>query len=72
MICLVAGTFKDAEKWAKSQNLRIEEWFFAKDLFTIYGKKNFHTILVHEGIDHLTNDQLNRLLTACWECGRRK
>lgn len=72
MICLIAGTFKDAEKWAKAQNLRIDEWFYAKDVFTIYGRKHFHTIVVSEGIDSLTNDQLNRLLTAAWECGRRK
>lgn len=72
MICLISGTLKDAEKWAKSQNLRVDEWFWAKDVFEIYKRKNFHTIIVHEGIDHLSNDQLNRLLTAGWEVGRRR
>lgn len=73
MICLIAGTKKDAEKWAKSQNLSFNEWFWPANLFDIYARKGeFHTILVHDGIDHLTNDQLNRLLTAAWESGRRR
>lgn len=72
MICLIAGTQRDAEKWARSQNLRADEWFYPNSVFDIYKKKHFHTILVHDGIDNLTNDQLNRLLTAAWDCGRRK
>lgn len=71
MICLVAGTRLFAEKWARSQSLRNEEWFFA-DLFEILKHKNFHTIVVHEGIDNLSNDQLNRLLVAAWEQGRKR
>lgn len=72
MICLIAGTPTDAKKWARSQNLRDDEWFHPNTIFDIYKKKNFHTIVVNEGIEHLTNDQLNRILTAAWECGRRK
>lgn len=72
MICLIAGTRKDAEKWARAQNFRIDEWFYPDSVFDIYKRKNFHTILVHENIDLITNDQLNRLLTTAWECGRRK
>lgn len=72
MICLIAGAKIFADKWAKSQNLRADEWFFANDIFTIYKHKHFHTILVHEGIDLLTNDQLNVLLTTAWEAGKRK
>lgn len=72
MICLIAGTLKHAKKWAQSQNLREDEWFHPTTVFDIYKHKGqFHTLLVHEGIDHLTNEQLNRLLTAGWECGRR-
>lgn len=72
MICLIAGTAKDADKWARGQNLRAEEWFYGATLFHIYGKKNFHTIIVPENIDLLSNNELNRLLTAAWECGRKR
>lgn len=72
MICLIAGSQQHATKWAKSQNLQFDEWFWPSNVFEIYKRKNFHTILVHEGIDMLSNDQLNRLLVAAWECGRRR
>lgn len=73
MICLIAGTHRDAAKWARSQNLRDEEWFHAATIFDIVTKKGFfHTLVVPDGIDHLTNDQLNALLTAAWQNGRRK
>jgi hypothetical protein len=73
MICLIAGSELDAKKWAKSQNLSSDEWFHPKNVFDIYGRKGgFHTIIVPEGIDHITNDQLNRLLTAAWTTGRRR
>ena len=72
MICLIAGSARHAERWAKAQNLRGDEWFYPATVFDIYKMKNFHTISVLEGLDLLTNDQLNRLLVAAWECGRRK
>lgn len=72
MICLIAGTANHAKRWAKSQNLRDEEWFFPTSLFDLMRRKNYHTIMVLDGIEHLTNDQLNSLLTAAWQYGKRK
>lgn len=72
MICLIAGAPLFAAKWAKAQNLRADEWFAPVTVFDIYRKKNFHTLVVSEGIDLLSNDQLNRLLVAAWECGQRR
>jgi len=72
MICLIAGTHKSAERWAKSQNLRQDEWFWPETIFDIMKRKNFHTILVADGIDNMKNDTLNRFLTAAWDCGRRR
>jgi len=72
LICLIAGTLADAKKWARGQNLRDDEWFHAENVFECYRRKNYHTLVVPDGIDHISNDQMNRLLTAAWECGRRK
>lgn len=72
MIALIAGTHLHAKKWAKAQSLRDDEWFYVSDLFEILKHKNFHTIVVSEGIDNLSNDQLNRLLVASWNQGRVK
>lgn len=70
MICLIASNFIFAKKWAKGQNLRDDEWFHASNIFDIYKHKVFHTILVQDGIELLTNDQLNVLLTTAWAQGR--
>lgn len=72
MICLIAGSARHAERFAKAQNLRIDEWFYPSNIFDIQRRKNFHTITVPEGLDLVENDQLNRLLVAAWECGRRR
>lgn len=72
MICLIASSAIHAKKWARGQNLRDEEWFYPETVFDIMRKKNFHTLTVPDGIEFLSNDQLNRLLTAAWDCGRRK
>ena len=72
MICLIAGNSQHAKKWARSQNLREDEWFYPDSIFDLLKRKSFHTIMVPEGIDLLTNDQLNRLLTLAWERGRIK
>lgn len=72
MICLIAGNKIYAKKWARSQNLREDEWFHPESMFELLSRKNFHVIVVPEGIDHITNDQLNRMLTLAWERGRRK
>lgn len=72
MICLIAENEKAAARWARGQNLRIDEWFYAPNVFAIYGRKNFHTIVVPEGIENIHNDNLNRLLTAAWSCGQKR
>lgn len=73
MICLIAGTAVHAAKWAKAQNLRDDEWFYAATLFDIYRQKGlFHTLVVPDGIEYISNDHLNQFLTAAWQCGKRK
>lgn len=72
MICLIAGTAAHAKRWAKAQNLRDDEWFYPSSLFELMRRKNYHTIIVNEGIDEISNDHLNRLLTAAWEHGRKR
>ncbi len=71
MICLIASNIQFARKWAKGQNLRDNEWFHAQTIFDIYKVKSpFHTLIVPDGIDMFTNDQLNVLLTTAWQQGR--
>jgi len=71
MICLIASNILFARKWARGQNLQDNEWFHAATIFDIYKYKGeFHTILIQEGIDLVTKDQLNVFLTTAWAHGR--
>lgn len=46
MICILAGNFKEAERWAYAQNLSRKEWFFPVDENDLMRRSNFHVIVV--------------------------
>jgi hypothetical protein len=48
MICIISPTFSKAEKWAHTQNLHSNEWFYANDKSDVQSKKDFHVIVVGE------------------------
>lgn len=70
MICLIASSYLNARKWAKSQHLEDSEWFYPNDVTDLYKKQNFHTIVVADGIEHASNTHINLLVTTAWKRGR--
>lgn len=72
MICLISSSRKNAQSWAAGQNLRDDEWFWPSGAFDIIKRKNFHTILVSQGLEHVTNDWINTMLEYAWKYGRAK
>ncbi len=71
MICIIASNHKAAERWAKSQFLQDEDWFFPTCLEDLYYRKDFHVITTPDGAD-IPNAYLNRLVTLAWKRGRMK
>ena len=45
-ICLIAGNKEEAYRYARSQNLSSEQWFFPKDINDLQFRSNFHVIVV--------------------------
>ncbi len=45
-ICLLAGNEEEAYRYAKSQNLSPEQWFYPKNIKDLLFKTNFHVIVV--------------------------
>jgi hypothetical protein len=45
-ICIIAGDEEEARKWAGSQNLNKDQYFFAHSENDILFKTNFHVIAV--------------------------
>ena len=72
MICLIAGSRLFAHRWAESQHLRADEWFYPSTLSDLYNRGPYHVITVVEGIEHMSNHYLNMMLTAAWREGKRK
>ena len=72
MICLIASSPLFARKWAQSQHLHDDEWFYASTVSELYHKNPYHVITVTEGIEHMSNHYLNMMLMVAWREGRKK
>lgn len=45
-ICIIAGNQEEAYRWAKSQYLSKEQWFYPHSENELLFKSNFHVIVV--------------------------
>lgn len=46
MIAIIAGNYKEAETWARGQNLSSDEWFFPFSIDELNYKRDFHVIVI--------------------------
>jgi hypothetical protein len=46
MICIIAGDYLEAEKWAYGQELDSTEWFFPHEVEDLRRRENFHVVVV--------------------------
>jgi hypothetical protein len=46
MICLIAGNFLEAKRWADGQHLKSEEWFYPAGIDDLMKRKNFHVLVI--------------------------
>lgn len=71
MICIIANSYKSAERWAAGQLLEDREWFYPACLEDLYYRKDFHVIVTPDGAD-IPNAYLNKLITLAQRRGRMK
>ena len=45
-LCIIAGNELEAYRWAQSQNLGKDQWFYPNSINELLFKKNFHVITV--------------------------
>lgn len=72
MICLIASSYQFARKFAQSQHLKDDEWFYPNTVSELYNRNPYHVITVIDGIEHISNHYLNMMLSAAWREGRKK
>jgi hypothetical protein len=46
MICLIAGNFLEAKRWADGQQLNSDEWFYPRNLESVMKRKDFHVLVI--------------------------
>lgn len=46
MICIIAGSYSHAKKWAATQQLSDTEWFSTLDMDDLKGRENFHVVVL--------------------------
>lgn len=69
MICILAGAHSHAKKWAYAQQLSDDEWFCPLDETHIYGKENFHVIILDSAAD-IPSRTFERLYQLAQQRGR--
>lgn len=72
MIAIIAGTYKEAQTWARGQLLDDEEWFYLSDFDDLIDKRNFHVIVVGTAGDNIPSHYFERLFHLAKRKGRMK
>ena len=71
MIFIIASTYKDAKRWANTQQLRCDEWFSTQDEDELRRKYNFHVIVLDSAAE-LPSYLFERLFNLGQKRGRIK
>lgn len=69
-ICLIAGNELEAYRWAKSQNLGKEQYFFPHSMNDLLFKSNFHVITVGTAGENTAPDVFEKLYNLALTRGR--
>lgn len=59
MICILAGSKREAELWSRGQFLKPSEWFFGDEL-NLFGRNTYHIITL-PGFFELPESYRNRV-----------
>jgi len=68
-ICLFAPSEDEARKYARSQNLEVNQWFYPHSTGEIKLKSNFHVIVI--GVGNISSSEFDSAYNLALECGKR-
>lgn len=69
-ICLIAGNSEEAYRYARSQYLEKEQWFYPKDANDLLFKTNFHVIVVGTAGQNFPASTFEKIYNLALERGR--
>lgn len=69
MICLIASSSVKADKWAHTQGLSPNEWFYAVNEASLLTRQNFHVIVVDTEFDIFQAKRFERIYALAKQRG---
>lgn len=70
MICLIAGNYGEAKRWAASQHLEDHDWFYPADEEELKRKKNFHVLVIGTAGENVPPHYFERIYQLAKQRGR--
>lgn len=70
MICIIAGNYLEAQRWAYGQMLSESEWFYPVDLEELKLRKDFHVLVIGTAGQNVPSSYFERLLKLAHQRGR--
>lgn len=70
MICIIAGNYNEAKRWAYGQQLDADEWFYPSDELELRRRTNFHTVVVGTAGQNVPESYFNSIFTLAKKRGR--
>lgn len=70
MICIIAGNYLEAERFAAGQLLDQSEWFYPKDVNELLNKENFHVLVVGSAGQNVPPSYFEKVLRTAKTRGR--
>jgi len=72
MICIISGNYFEAKRYASSQLLEDDEWFFPIDEKDLMGRKDFHVLVIGSAGQNVPASYFERILSLAKNRGRMK
>lgn len=69
-ICIIAGNELEAYRWAQSQNLGKDQYFYPHSMNELRFKKNFHVLVVGTAGENSAPDTFEKLYQLALERGK--
>lgn len=63
MICIIAGNRREAEQWARANDLDDSEWFYPYEPGELLSRTNFHVIVTGTAGENVPAEWFNRVYT---------
>jgi hypothetical protein len=70
MICIIAGNYLEAQRYAYGQQWDDDEWFYPKDELDLVRRNNFHVLVIGTAGSNVPESYFNSIYNLAKRRGR--